>query len=211
MGGIVLQTRTIHEAEQDRPDVAQQREVWKDQRPELDAGRLTFIDETLCVGRAKTSMTRLRTRAPIGEPLIEKSPHGHWMITSLIAALGISVMRCATVVDRATNCDAFVEQVPVAELKPGDVVILDNLPSHKSERARRFIEMCWARLAFLPPYNPDLNPIEIVFSKVKPLLRSLGCRTRDALWHAMQSVLDEVTATDAANCFLHCGCTSCQN
>lgn len=155
-------------------------------------------------------MTRLRGRAPVGERLIDKTPHGHWKTTSLIAALGVGGVRCATVVDGAINravFDAFVEQVLAPELRPGDVVVLDNLSSHKSDRARRLIESRGARLEFLPPYSPDLNPIEMVFSKVKQLLRSLACRTRDALWHAMQSVLDAVTSTDAANCFRHCGYT----
>ena len=153
-------------------------------------------------------MTRPRGRAPRGERLIDKTPHGHWKTTSLIAALGVCGVRCATVVDGAINrdvFDAFVEQVLVPELRPGDVVILDNLSSHKSEHARRLIESRGATLVFLPPYSPDLNPIEMVFAKVKQLLRSLGCRTKDALWKAMQSVLDQVTPSDAANCFRHCG------
>jgi len=155
-------------------------------------------------------MTRLRGRAPIGERLIDKTPHGHWMTTSLIAALGMGGVRCSTVVDGAINrdvFDAFVEQVLVPELREGDVVILDNLSSHKSEHARQMIESRGARLEFLPPYSPDLNPIEMVFSKIKQLLRARACRTRDALWKAMQSVLDRVTSTDAANCFRHCGYT----
>jgi transposase len=155
-------------------------------------------------------MTRLRGRAPRGERLVAKVPHGHWMTTTLIAALGVEGVRCATVVDGAVNrdvFDAFVEQVLVPELRQGDVVILDNLSSHKSEHARRLIESKGARLEFLPPYSPDLNPIEMVFSKIKQLLRSLACRTRQALWGAMQSVLDAVTPSDAANCFRHCGYT----
>lgn len=155
-------------------------------------------------------MTRLRGRAPIGERLIDKTPHGHWMTTSLIAALGMGGVRCSAVVDGAINrdvFDAFVEQVLVPELREGDVVILDNLSSHKSEHARKMIESRGARLEFLPPYSPDLNPIEMVFSKIKQLLRSLACRTRDAHWKAMQSVLNRVTPTDAANCFRHCGYT----
>lgn len=155
-------------------------------------------------------MTRLRGRAPRGERLVDKTPHGHWMTSSLIAALGVKGMRCATVVDGAVNRDvfeAFVQQVLVPELRPGDVVILDNLSSHKSEQARRLIESRGAELLFLPPYSPDLNPIEMVFSKIKQLLRSLACRTKDALWDAMQSVLDQVTPSDAANCFRHCGYT----
>jgi len=113
-------------------------------------------------------------------------------------------------VDGAVNRDvfeAFVEQVLVPELRPGDVVVLDNLSSHKGERARRLIESRGASLKFLPPYSPDFNPIEMVFSKIKQLLRSMACRTRDALWGGMQSVLDSITATDATNCFSHCGYT----
>ena len=155
-------------------------------------------------------MTRLRGRAPRGERLIDKSPHGHWKTTTLIAALGIEGMRCSTVVDGAVNADvfeAFVEQVLVPQLRPGDVVIMDNLSSHKRARTRELIEAAGAALEYLPPYSPDLNPIEMVFAKVKGLLRSLAARTRQALWDAMQSVLDQVTASDAINCFGHCGYT----
>jgi transposase len=186
--------------------VAARREGWRDNQTSLDAGRLIFIDETW----ARTNMTRLRGRAPRGQRLVDKAPHGHWKTTSLIAALGVGGIRCSTVVDGAINSDvfrAFVEQVLAPELKPGDVVILDNLSSHKSEHARTLIESRGAELVFLPPYSPDLNPIEMVFSKIKQLLRSLGCRTKDALWRAMQSVLDAVTPTDALNCFRHCGYT----
>ena len=155
-------------------------------------------------------MTRLRGRAPRGQRLIDKTPHGHWKTTTLIAALGISGMRCSTVVDGAVNGDtfeAFVEQVLVAELCSGDVVIMDNLSSHKRQRIRELIEGAGAHLVYLPAYSPDLNPIEMVFAKVKQLLRSMACRTRDALWKAMQSVLDQVTPSDALNCYKHCGYT----
>ena len=155
-------------------------------------------------------MTRLRGRAPRGQRLIDKTPQGHWQTTTLIAALGISGMRCSTVVDGTVNGDAFeafVEQVLVPELQPGDVVVMDNLSSHKRARTRERIEAAGASLAFLPPYSPDLNPIELIFAKVKQLLRSLACRTRDALWNAMQSVLDQVSPADAANCYKHCGYT----
>ncbi len=155
-------------------------------------------------------MTRLRGRAPRGERLVDKTPHGHWKTTTLIAALGMTGMRCSTVVDGAVNGDvfeAFVEQVLVPELRSGDVVIMDNLSSHKRQRVREMIEEAGARLVFLPAYSPDLNPIEMIFAKVKQLLRSLACRTRDALWKTMQSVLDQVTSTDAMNCYKHCGYT----
>jgi transposase len=174
--------------------------------------RLIFIDETW----AKTNMTRLRGRAPRGDRLVAKVPHGHWKTTTLIAALDTQGVRCATVVDGAVNGDifeAFIEQVLVPTLQPGDVVVMDNLSSHKRARTRELIEFRGAELVFLPPYSPDLNPIEMVFAKIKQLLRRLACRTRQALWQAMQamqsmqSVLDQVTATDATNCFRHCGYT----
>jgi transposase len=155
-------------------------------------------------------MTRLRGRAPRGQRLIEKVPHGHWKTTTLIAALGLEGMRCSTVVDGAVNADvfeSFVEQVVMPDLRAGDVVVLDNLSSHKRARTRELIESAGAQLLYLPPYSPDLNPIEMIFAKLKQLLRSLACRTAAALWGAMQSVLDQVTATDAANCFRHCGYT----
>jgi len=153
-------------------------------------------------------MTRLRGRAPLGERLVAKVPQGHWKTTTLIAALDTSGLRCSTVVDGAVNSDvfeAFVRQVLCPQLRSGDVVVLDNLSSHKRKRTRELIESAGAQLLFLPPYSPDLNPIELVFSKVKHLLRSLACRTREALWNMMQSVLDRVTASDAAHCFRHCG------
>jgi transposase len=153
-------------------------------------------------------MTRLRGRAPCGKRLIDRTPHGHWKTTTLIAALGIEGMRCATVVDGAVNGDvfeAFVAQVLRPELRAGDIVIMDNLSSHKRARVRALIESTGARLSFLPPYSPDLNPIELIFSKIKQALRSLACRTRDTLWQAMQGVLDRVTASNAVNCFKHCG------
>ena len=165
---------------------------------------MIFIDETW----AKTNMTRLRGRSLHGKRLIEKTPHGHWKTTTLIAALGIDGVECSAVVDGAVNAnifEAFVEQVLVPVLKPGDVVVMDNLSSHKRAKTRELIESVGAELMFLPPYSPDLNPIEMVFSKIKQLLRSLGERTRDALWGAMQSVLDQVTPSDAANCYRHCG------
>ena len=177
---------------------------WRETQRELDAGRVIFIDETW----AKTNMTRLRGRAPRGERLIDKVPHGHWMTTTLIGALSIDGVRCSTVVDGPVNADvfgAFVEQVLCPALKQGDIVVMDNLSSHKAERVRRLIESCGAELFYLPPYSPDFSPIEPAFSKIKQSLRSQECRTREVLWSSMQTVLDTVTATDATNYFAHCG------
>jgi len=155
-------------------------------------------------------MTRLRGRAPLGERLLAKVPQGHWKTTTLIAALDVNGVRCSTVVDGAVNADvfeAFVGQVLIPQLRCGDVVVLDNLSSHRRHRTRELIESAGAQLLFLPPYSPDLNPIEMIFSKLKQLLRSLASRTRDALWGTMQSLLDRITCSDAANCFRHCGYT----
>jgi transposase len=155
-------------------------------------------------------MTRLRGRALVGERLVAKVPFGHWKTTTLIAALGIKGMRCSTVVDGAINAEvfeAFVGRVLVPELREGDVVVLDNLSSHKGVRIQTLIEAAGATLMFLPPYSPDLNPIEMIFAKIKHLLRSMACRTQTALWQAMQGVLDQITPADASHCFQHCGYT----
>jgi transposase len=186
--------------------VAQRRTDWQRWSAAADAGRLIFIDETW----AKTNMTRLYGRAPRDERLVEKVPHGHWKTTTLIGALGLGGMRCSTVVDGAVNRDvfeAFVEQVLVPRLQPGDTVILDNLSSHKGGRIEPMIAAAGAELRYLPPYSPDLNPIELIFSKIKQALRSLAHRTQESLWTAMQSVLDTITPSDALNCFRHAGYT----
>lgn len=155
-------------------------------------------------------MTRLRGRAPRGRRLVAHVPHGHWQTTTLIAALAVSGVHCSTVVDGAVNADvfeAFVAQVLVPQLRPGDLVVLDNLSSHKRAATSELIRAVGAEVRYLPPYSPDLNPIEMIFSKIKQLLRSLACRTKDQLWEAMQSVLEKVTTSDALNCFKHCGYT----
>ena len=172
----------------------------------MDPSKLVFIDETWC----KTNMTRLRGRAPQGQRLIAKVPHGHWKTTTLIAALGHQGMRCSTTIDAAVSRDvfeAFVEQVLLGSLCPGDVVIMDNLSSHKGERVKQLIESVGASLLYLPPYSPDLNPIEPAFSKFKQLLRSAAHRTMDGLWGDVQRMLDLITPGDTAGFYRHCGYT----
>lgn len=174
------------------------------ERAGLDPARLIFIDETW----AKTTMTRLRGRAPVGQRVVSKVPHGHWQTTTLIGALGLEGIRCSAVVDGPVNAEvftAFVEQVLGPALRPGDIVVMDNLGSHQGARVRELIEARGGRVLLLPPYSPDFNPIELVFSKIKQALRSLACRTRDSLWNAIQPVLDQVSPSDALHCFRHCG------
>jgi len=170
----------------------------------LDPRRLVFVDETW----AKTNMTRARGRAPVGERLVAAVPHGHWRTTTLIAALDRRGVRCSMTLDGPVNRDAFeafVARVLVPSLAPGDVVVMDNLSSHKGRRVRDLIEAAGATLLYLPAYSPDLNPIEPAFSKLKQLLRSAGHRTVDALWSDVQRMLDRITADDARGFFRHCG------
>jgi transposase len=153
-------------------------------------------------------MTRLRGRAPVGERLVAKVPHGHWKTTTLVAALDQTGIRCSTVMDGAINreaFEAFVEQVLVPSLHAGDIVVMDNLSSHKGPRVKALVESAGAMLVYLPPYSPDLNPIENAFSKVKQLMRSAEHRTREDLWSDMQRILDQITASDAQGFFGHCG------
>ena len=153
-------------------------------------------------------MTRLRGRAPIGERLVAKVPHGHWKTTTLVAALDHRGMRCAITVDGAINQDlfeSFVAKVLVGVLKPGDIVVMDNLSSHKGATVRALIESIGATVLYLPPYSPDLNPIEMGFSKIKQLMRSAEHRSREALWSDMQRMLDQITPSDAQGFFRHCG------
>jgi transposase len=153
-------------------------------------------------------MTRLRGRALRGARVVEKVPHGHWKTTTLIAALDCHGIRCGLTLDGAVDqvaFEIFVAQVLVPTLRPGDLVILDNLSSHKGPRVAELIRTVHASVLYLPPYSPDFNPIENAFSKIKQALRSLGLRIMDALWNTMQSVLDRITPSDAAGFFRHCG------
>ena len=153
-------------------------------------------------------MTRLRGRAVRGQRVYDYVPHGHWKTTTLIAALDHRGIRCSMVLDGSVNGDAFVSfvaQVLTPTLKPGDLVVMDNLSSHKGAQVSALIHGAQAELLYLPPYSPDLNPIEHAFSKIKQQLRRLACRTVATLWNTMQSVLDRVTASDAAGFFQHCG------
>jgi transposase len=153
-------------------------------------------------------MARLRGRAPRGERCRAPVPHGHWKTTTFTGALRLSGLTAPMVLDGAMTGAAFsayVEQVLVETLTPGDVVVMDNLPAHKSAAARAAIQAAGAKLVFLPPYSPDFNPIEQAFSQVKATLRRRQLRTLDELWHAFGQSLDWVTPTHAANYFRNSG------
>src|SRR5581483_2438065 len=146
------------------------REEWRAAQPLLDPGRLVFIDETA----AATNMTRRYGRAPVGERLVDPAPFGHWKVTTFVSALRSDGLGAAMTVDGAMNGDmfvAYVEQVLVPGLHAGDVVVMDNLSSHKRREVRQLIEAAGCALVYLPAYSPDLNPIELAYSKLKALLR----------------------------------------
>lgn len=153
-------------------------------------------------------MTRSHARAPQGERAVSKAPFGHWQTSTLIQAIGQDGVRAALVIEGASNTlvfETFVEQILVPELQPGDVVILDNLASHKSDRTKTLIASAGAELRFLPPYSPDLNPIEKIFSKLKSILKRLEPRTRPKLWDAIAQAIRQITPFDCKNCFTACG------
>ena len=180
------------------------REVWFEAQPELDPEKLVFLDET----GATTKMARTRGRAPRGERLRAGVPHGHWKTTTFIGGLRLSGMSAPMVLDGPMTGAwflAYVEQVLAPTLRPGDIVVLDNLPAHKAVAAREAVEAVGARLMFLPPYSPDFNPIENAFSKLKALLRKAAARTIDQLWTAVAEAIDTFTPSECANYFKAAG------
>ena len=177
---------TSHAAEQERPDVRAAREAWFE--GQLDLDRLVFIDETA----ATTAMARRYGRAPRGERCRMSVPQSHWETTTVTAGLRASGITAPWLLDGAMNGPAFrtyVADVLAPTLRPGDTVVLDNLPAHKVSGVREHIEAVGARLLYLPPYSPDFNPIELAFAKLKTLLRSAAARTIPDLWDAIRRSL----------------------
>ena len=153
-------------------------------------------------------MTRTHGRCAKGQRLVDKVPHGHWKTLTFLAALRCDAITAPFVLDGPINGDwflAYVEQVLVPTLKPGDVVVMDNLGSHKGKAVRRAIRQAGAHLLFLPPYSPDLNPIEQVFAKLKTLLRKAAERTVEATWRRIGKLLDHFSADECANYLVNSG------
>jgi transposase len=198
------QKKTGHAAEQDCPDVLTRRWAWFEGQPDLEPERLVFVDETW----ASTKMARTHGRARRGARLRAAVPHGHWKTTTFVAGLRSSGMVAPMVLDGPINGAAFqayVEQVLVPELQPGDTVILDNLGSHKGPGVRAAIEAAGAGLLYLPPYSPDFNPIENAFAKLKALLRKAAARSVEGLWSAIGAAVDAFTPQECANYFAAAG------
>jgi transposase len=200
----VAQKKSLRDAEQDRPDVAKARAEWRANQPTLEAGRLIFIDETW----TKTNMVRLYGWAEVGDRLVDAVPHGHWNTSTFIAGLRQNGLVAPCVFNGAINGElflAYVEQVLVPMLIGGDVVVMDNLGSHKVAGVRKAIETAGAKLLYLPSYSPDLNPIEQAFAKLKALLRAKALRTVEALWDALGDIVACFSPAECANFLRHAG------
>jgi transposase len=187
--------------------VARKRWRWKTHQGKLDPARLVFLDETW----AKTNMTRLRGWARRGHKLLAKVPHGHWRTLTFLAALRCDRIDAPCVIDGPINgarFTAYIEQFLAPTLKPGDIVIMDNLGSHKGQAVRRTLRAVGAKLLFLPPYSPDLNPIEQVFAKLKTLLRKADERTVTATWKRIGTLLEAFSPHECANYLRNSGYAS---
>ena len=153
-------------------------------------------------------MTRLRGRCKLGERLIGRAPHGHWKTTTFVAGLRNNAITAPYVIDRPMNGEIFLawlEQELIPTLAKGDIVVMDNLPAHKIADVRPLIEAAGAALLYLPPYSPDLNPIEMAFAKIKALLRKAAERTIDGLWDKIGEILSAFSSNECANYFRHAG------
>jgi transposase len=184
--------------------VARRRARWREHQGKLDPARLVFLDETW----AKTNMVRTHGRCARGRRLVAKVPHGHWQTLTFVAALRIDGLTAPCVLDGPINARSFlayVEQFLVPTLKPGDIVVMDHLGSHQGTAVRRAIRQAGAKLVFLPPYSPDLNPIENAFAKLKALLRKAAERTVEATWRRSGALLDLVTPAECRNYFANAG------
>jgi transposase len=199
--------KTLLASEQDRPEIRAAREDWKEHRQprmRLEPDRLVFIDET----GTTTKMTRLRGRSLKGHRLRSKAPFGHWKTQTFVAGLRSDGLTAPFVVDQPMNrriFELYVETQLAPTLKHGDIVIMDNLAAHKSPKAEAAVRARGAWVLFLPPYSPDLNPIEMAFAKLKAHLRARAIRTIDALWQAIGDICDLFTPAECKNYFTAAG------
>ena len=191
-------------AEQKREDIADQRRRWKEGIADVDPSRLVFLDES----GARTNMTHSYARAPRGQRVIEHAPAGHWCTTTMLGALRWDRFEAPLVIEGAMDSVVFrgyVERMLVPTLRPGDVVVMDNLSPHKTVGVQEAIEAAGATVRYLPPYSPDFNPIEFMWSKVKQHLRSAAARTHGQLVIAVGDAMHSVTPDDCRGFFAGCG------
>lgn len=196
--------KTLKASEQNRADIIISRKAWCAGKESIDTARLIFIDES----GAKTTMTRLYGRGFGGGRVYDCVPHGHWKTTTMIAAIGLNGTRAPFVFEGAMDTEmfcAYVKEVLVPELEKGDIVVMDNLQCHQNSRICELIKQAGAYVWYLPPYSPDFNPIEKMWSKVKAYLRKVCARTKETLYPAIADSLDTITQSDIYGWFRSCG------
>ncbi len=196
--------QTLLALEQARADIAWRRRRWSSLQGRLDPNRLVFIDETWI----KTNMAPLRGWALKGKRLRSFAPHGHWRTLTFLGALRCDGLTAPCVFDGPINgvsFKAYVAQILLPSLKPGDIVIMDNLGSHKASSIRRIIQSAGARLWFLPPYSPDLNPIEQAFSKIKHWMRNAQQRSAEETWRHVGKLVQSIKPIEYQNYFKNAG------
>jgi len=201
--GSAAEKKSLHASERDSEANRKQRAEFAAQIHTIAPERLIFLDES----GVTTSLTRLRARCAGGGRIHEATPGGHWKIMTILGAMSLNGMVAAMTIEEATDGDiflAFVQQVLCPALKPGDVVVMDNLSSHKAAAVRTSIEKAGAELLYLPPYSPDMNPIEKAWAKLKELLRAAQARTREALEQAIADALKRITPDNAKAWFRLC-------
>ncbi len=205
---ITRKKKSLHASERDTPRVKRRRRRFRAKLAGIAPETLVFLDET----GANTAMTRTDGRAPVGER-VEGAVPGSWKSVTLVSALRLSGLVAPMAFEGAMdtpNFEAYVEQILVPQLQPGDVVIWDNLKPHQNRLVRRAVKQAGARLVPLPPWSPDLTPIEELWSKVKEILRAMGARVVPAVYQAMKTALESVTRQDILGWFQHCGLCSFQ-
>jgi transposase len=196
--------KTLRASEQEREDIKQQRENWQEFQANVEQNRLVFLDES----GVKTNMTRLYGRASKGSRCHDKAPDGRWETVTVLSSIRLGGETESLMFDGAVDrkmFDAYIEEMLIPTLRPGDIVVMDNLSAHKSEKSRNLIESKSATCLFLPAYSPDFNPIEKMWSKVKQILRGLKARTREELFDAVAKALSMVNADDAQGWVESCG------
>ena len=196
--------KTLRPSEQSRPDVKVRREEWAEKTAGIDLDRFVFLDES----GAKTNLTPLYGRLKQGRRLFDAAPCGRWETTTMIASIRLDGSTAPMVLDGA--CDGvsfrvYLDRVLVPSLRPGDIVVMDNLSAHKMAGVAEAVERVGAEVWYLPPYSPDLNPIEKMWSKIKSSLRRAKARTQEGLWEAIGEALQNVTESDAKGWFQSCG------
>jgi transposase len=199
--------KTVLPSEQSRSRIQRRRQQWKKYQGRIDPARLVFVDETW----AKTNMAPLRGWCDRGKRLRAHAPYGHWKTLTFVAALRVDSIDAPCLFDGPINRESFTEWVRhflVPVLKPGDIVIIDNLSSHKGKVIRALIRATGAHVLFLPPYSPDLNPIEQAFAKLKAFLRKAAPRTIDAVTASLAGILKSFTAEECANYLKNAGYAS---